>query len=556
MTTYTITSYGDSTNNTQWSYFISGGSGTLSSGDTIELGNDLGSSGTPLTAFVYITIPSGVIFDGKGYKVYINIATFGGLFQLTSTGGTIQNIGIICGSSVAVTRCGLIVRGNASMSGTIINCHTDGNALTTFDNGGIVGYVKSGSGTININNCAYYGNVASYGSGGIVARVDAGTINITDCYFTGNLTSGTRSGGIISHLRNSAIANITRCYATGTVNSTNYGMMLGLQHGTLTSATITNCYATQSRLFSNVTSNYHAIGCVAPSIVNSGTLATNTNNSTTLADIQGQLYEPVGDSSGNWSTNNWTAGSGSDYPILNVFSTGTWENYAIYSDSATLVGGVGIIAGDPHVTTLLGQKYDYNTLGYSRYFDNCSSDNRLVINCEIRKKVIYNRWRSKRYIRRCSIITPKSYIEIKTGFRGEKVSIIKSNIDPSEDITIEENGLTFNDNAMRHCTKCTFDTAENDNALNHEIDNKYHKILQWERNAIIIKIKLDQEYIIDFENVNADNLQPGKIGLNFKNKSQVNSYKGIIVDQKWASSCTLENIECNKDIRMVNNLIK
>ena len=557
MTTYTITSYGTNVDNTEWSYFQTGGTGanTIVSGDTVLLGNDLGSSGTPLTALLRISIPTGATFDGQGYKIYIDKTSFNSCFNLT--GGTVQNLGIDCSSSTSLTTQNAGYIAYVDNYGDVYNCHVNGNLSDR--NGGIFGRI---SGTVNIERCTWNGTIDNVYSGAIVSHGlnVSDIININECYSNGTIND-TQSGGIMGLLFN-GVTTITNCYFTGTITGSTGAGITTKYNNRYPSCTITNCYSTSpsnNRIVYSVqhASNVDILYCVAD-VMSNNTFGTSTGNSTTLTDIQGALGGPAASWNSTYPTNVWEAGSGSDYPMLYQFNTGPWTGYTIYTDNATLTGGYegGNARGDPHITTLFGRTYDYNTLGFSRYFDNCNADNRLVINCEIRKKVIYNRWRSKRYIRRCSIITPKSYIEIKTGFRGEKVRIIKSNIDPSEDITIEENKLTFNNDAMRHCTKCTFDTADNDNALDHEMDNKYHKILQWERNAIRIKIKLDQEYIIDFENVNADNLQPGKIGFNCMNRSNINSYKGLIVDEKWVPYCILENIECEKDLQIDNIMIK
>ena len=560
MTTYTITSYNDGGGlvNTDWTYHVTN---APASGDTVLLGSDIGSSGAPLTALSAITIPTGATFDGQGYKIYINISSFASSFDLT--GGTVQNLGIDCSSTTLASTVGYI--GSANSYGNVYNCHTDGNLSDS--NGGIFGVIN---GTVNIERCTWSGSCEGQFSGGIMATTtnDTITITINECYTNVISMPGTDNwrSGIVGTIYQGTVV-ITNCYSFGDFGTHNTvaGIATIVSIATGRPVTITDCYTTDDNLIysGNATASLATTvtNCIAATIIaaNESTInAGSANNSIDLTDIQGVLGGPATSWNSSPPDSVWVIGSNSDYPMLYQFNTGPWTGYTIYTDNATLTGGYegGNARGDPHITTLFGRTYDYGTLGFSRYFDNCNSDNRLVINCEIRKKVIYNRWRSKRYIRRCSIITPKSYIEIKTGFRGEKVRIIKSNIDPSEDITIEENKLTFNNDAMRHCTKCTFDTADNDNALDHEMDNKYHKILQWERNAIRIKIKLDQEYIIDFENVNADNLQPGKIGFNCMNRSNINSYKGLIVDDKWVPYCILENIECEKDLQIDNIMIK
>jgi len=215
---------------------------------------------------------------------------------------------MVNGTSVLGRNYGWIVRGDSGYSGTVTNCHTDG-TITQNECGGIIGRM-TGAGTVNVNNCTFSGMLNKSAIGGICGIVKGtSTLNITDCYFNGVFTTFASMGGMVGRALDSSIVNITRCYSVPTsgvpVNTTT-GLIIGYATGSET-VTLTNCYAIGDQLCSSVTSNYHVIGCVASSIVASGTLGTDTNNSTNVVDIQGSLY-----SVGSWSTNNWTAGSGSE----------------------------------------------------------------------------------------------------------------------------------------------------------------------------------------------------------------------------------------------------
>ena len=399
MATYTITSYGTNTNDDEWTTYSINGSrnGLPVPGDTIKLGNDLGSPGSPLTGIEQINIPSGVIFDGQGYKIYININRATGAFYMT--GGTIQNVSIMdAGASTLRNHAGYLCV--LQSYGNLYNCHTDcdvnGNC-----GGGLIGTLGVG-GTLVVERCTSSGNVSGFFSGGIVGYIVNTSINMTinECYHTGNITySGPEtSGGICGLIGNFDTVTISNCYSTGTSADSRNGGIASIweSFAMITSITIQNCYSLSASLIAintndNVMSNVIVKYSVASTLSNAGTFHEDSiGNSTTLTDIQGQLYEPTGDSAGNWSTDYWTAGSGSDYPMLGQFALGPWTGYTAYNTSATLsapyTGGGDRVAaesgggGDPHMNPLIGKPYTLpKTEDTFLLIDNKVEHDRLII---------------------------------------------------------------------------------------------------------------------------------------------------------------------------------
>ena len=68
----------------------------------------------------------------------------------------------------------------------------------------------------------------------------------------------------------------------------------------------------------------------------------------------------------------------------------------------TYISGFILGSGKIYITTLNGQHYDFNYLGYLRYFDNCNEHDRLVINVKT-DHGDYERWKDNEYIRKVFI---------------------------------------------------------------------------------------------------------------------------------------------------------
>jgi len=401
MSTYTITSYGTNANNTEWSYFQIGGTGDgiIVSGDTVLLGNDIGSSGTPLTALSSITIPTGATFDGQGYKIYINITSFNSCIKLR--GGTLQNLGLDASSGSTLTEYegGIATQ---SSDGYIYNCHSNID-VTNNNSGGICG-THTTANDLTIERCTWTGSLTGGFSGGIISYVSNNntvTLTINECYT--NVTSAPSGmtlyqAGICGMTYRGTLI-ITNCYSFGNFGTNRYtrsGIVNIHNNDSGLPLTITNCYTTDDSLIysSNAASSLattvtNCIAAIRIAANNSTINAGSTNNSTTLTDIQGALGGPA--TSWNSSpTDVWTAGSGTDYPMLNQFSLGPWTGYTAYNTNATLTGaytgGGGRAAaisgagGDPHMNPLIGKPFTLpKTEDTFLLIDNKVDHDRLII---------------------------------------------------------------------------------------------------------------------------------------------------------------------------------
>lgn len=312
--------------------------------DTIKLGNDIGTKSNPLTTLSRITIPTGVTFDGNSKKIHIAIPDFEGTINLT--GGTIKNLSLISDNDISnnVNTTGYIT--NTGAYGFIYDCYTNANTYGVCT-GCIVGTV---GGDLTISGCVSSGDIIGALSGGIVGYIEyESNLTIDKCYATGNLYGGSGIGGIIGTIVFSTSITINDCYYVGTnadilrnggIANLYWDNSAWTSHSTVVS--INRCYSIGknatiigSETEANV--DYALVNyCVAETIVNTGTLKPgSTGNSTTLSDIEGKLYEPSGDASGNWDSDIWTVGNGTNYPILNRFTTSPWNNYFYYKNIAT-----------------------------------------------------------------------------------------------------------------------------------------------------------------------------------------------------------------------------
>lgn len=384
---YEIQSYGNDTSNDQWTYYSDGGTITLTSGDQVTLTADLGTPLSPLSTLVFMPINSGVVFDGQGHRIYIDISAFKGCFKLK--GGTVRNVGIIAVGGYLNRRSGWIAyrdyEGEAdqtteSVYGTVRSCYSNGvigyDTGNEYECGGIVGSVGSATSgqTLYIQGCTTTGVLETQGSGGIVGEIRGGTVTVEDCFVTGNMESQTwEAGGIVGseYASSGVTVNITRCYYTGTSGETvstnaweRSGGMISLDHAVNNTVNITDCYSTGIHLTSTVTSNWTIIRSCASTLYRSGTPnVSSTGNSTDLNDISGQLLD-------GWSSSDWTPVTAS-YPKLKHFETTSWTGYTSYNSAATLVPG-----GAPEIC-FMGETEIRTVVGWKRLDKVCKND--LVI---------------------------------------------------------------------------------------------------------------------------------------------------------------------------------
>ena len=167
----------------------------------------------------------GGTFDGaqhtiSGIYCYSDTIAEAGIFQLTTSSATVENIGVL--DSYYCLKEGYDVGGIVGYnSGIIRNCYNAGmvNSLYNNDNylGGICGVNEGGT----IIGCYNTGKVSNavWGTraGGICGR---STNKILNCYNTGSVTGGSRVGGICgSNDSFTTSGRIENCYNIGTINS-------------------------------------------------------------------------------------------------------------------------------------------------------------------------------------------------------------------------------------------------------------------------------------------------------------------------------------------------
>ena len=184
-----------------------------------------------------------------------------GLFSETGAGAEIRNVNVnadvissVSGASYGTG--GLIGRGyyptvleNCSVSGSIRNTATDGNAVYT---GGLVGYQAD---KLTMKNCCSSAEVKSdskyYNSavGGLIGKGGNYMVTAENCYATGSVTAeGTYAGGFMGY--GAFSHSYTNCYAAGTVIGKDaYGFMYNSKAA---DCTFTNCFYNSNKSGLNI----------------------------------------------------------------------------------------------------------------------------------------------------------------------------------------------------------------------------------------------------------------------------------------------------------------
>lgn len=172
-----------------------------------------------------------------------------GLFGAIGEGGEVRNLGI---EEAELSSMGYLVGGLAGMnSGTVANCHVQGQITGALVIGGLVGGnegIVTGSYAIGaVSGIAYTGGLVGYNLG-----------TLTSCFATGPVSASGEGEGeweyesVAGGLAGFDEGIVTNCYAAGPVSATGLtytyaGGLLGVSAGM-----VTNCYATGavSALFS------------------------------------------------------------------------------------------------------------------------------------------------------------------------------------------------------------------------------------------------------------------------------------------------------------------
>ncbi len=180
------------------------------------------------TAETFNSIGSGYSFsghfNGQNFTIYNQPKRIFESFKL----GTISNVKLV---NATATGGGCLV--GMQISGTISNCHIQGNITGSTDTGLLAGYVISGT----ISNCSsagkVTGNLSGQRLGGLIGSTD-GNVTISNCHSSASVTvpgSGSQIGGFIGYQNNGTIIN---CYATGAVSgNSGVGGFAGMLSGVI-----------------------------------------------------------------------------------------------------------------------------------------------------------------------------------------------------------------------------------------------------------------------------------------------------------------------------------
>ena len=276
--------------------------------------------------------------------------------------------------------------------------------------------------------------------------------------------------------------------------------------------------------------------------------------------------------------------SNSGYLNIGKYVSGTtWNWTQTFSNVTTSItfGGLGANSqGDPHITTLTGEKYDLVTNGSFRFFDNNVTSDRFYINATA-EYAPYKIWEDKEYIKKIFIKYKNYSCLIDTGFRGGKARVINSFLETKEclecgyssndekrckrhekeydhkmklmfdedqksndelSFTIIEKKQSINKHCQRFCSDCSYRSNDDKRCSRHE-SQFGHRMLSRVRNAIkvIVKTKLNK-YHIEVTNVDENNFEPCKVSFKMDNKLNVDTYRGAIVKVMKDYSMDIKNI--------------
>lgn len=545
----------------------SGGTGTLTQNILIDNAADF-----PLAT------QAGSTLNGGRYTITIDSSVRVPILQSPSGSITVQELeiavqsgsnmttGVLFGditnnnSVITVTNCavtgsftmdsdaagfvGEITSGVTGYDITVTGCYCTGNI--SVNGGGIVGANRAGTdGFIKVDRCYSTGDIAN-GGGGIVGAnfgnsASPGKQYVKRCYSTGNI--GSSAGGITSQGTgaNNGNAEISNCYSTGTIGDDGGGIVGRWADGTIN---INQCYSQHatatgagSRQFIG-SSSEAVVTSIGNEAGNSATWNATLNpggGGTGLVDNQGP--DPLNDI---WDNNGTFGTSGFG---LNYFQSDPWNSSTYTSNSSEPEFATAGGAGDPHITTLTGEKYDLVTDGVFNLFDNMNNNARLVVNADI---VIPDHpiWQDKEYINNVFISYKGNAITINTGFRGKLVRIldIDEDFESDENVKITCKKEKLNDQYKKFCTECRYRTR-NTNLLMRHRRKTGHKLLNGVRNRITVTIQDEYNiYNIDITNVNHDNFDPSSVSLKIHDKALHSLYSGGIVKKCDDYDCDIYHL--------------
>ena len=213
----------------------------------------------------------------------------------------------------------------------------------------------------------------------------------------------------------------------------------------------------------------------------------------------------------------------------------TGSDLQMYLDPS---GGVPISAlGDPHITTLAGEHYEFDYLGPFRLYEATAGDQKLTINALA--KLGPGRWNEKQYLRELYIQHGDKWAHVDMGFRGSPLKILES-----EGLEHEEKSLEFDPEAKRYSFSSQYRTTDWTEPVTEDLPALV-------RNAIDFVIAHTRTGVpaasIHLENVNKYNLQPCRTVVH--PVQDAHDAKGCLVARRYASVAALDDLRDTTPLR-------
>lgn len=209
---------------------------------------------------VYLKMPKGSTFDGKGFTIDLGSTTTKGLFMVYDDSGDakykpdnleeaslVKNVGVLGGS--LNDESGYVIQ-NYSFYFSIDNCYSTGD-INDDGCGGIVGSRAGQTGKCIIKNCFSTGKISGNSSGGIagISPGLSGNCIISNCYAVGDINAGNCGGICGEKAGDIGFCLITNSYYTGNIDDNYFGTggITGKAAGRRTggSCIVRNCYSQQ-----------------------------------------------------------------------------------------------------------------------------------------------------------------------------------------------------------------------------------------------------------------------------------------------------------------------
>ena len=208
------------------------------------------------------------------------------------------------------------------------------------------------------------------------------------------------------------------------------------------------------------------------------------------------------------------------------------SHVAVYNGQAAATA-----SGDPHITTLAGEHYEFDYLGPFRLYEATTGDQKLTINALA--KLGPGRWNEKQYLRELYIQHGDKWAHVDMGFRGSPLKILESG-----GLEHEEKDLEFDPGAKRYSFSSHYRTTDWMEPVTEDLPALV-------RNAIDFVIAHTKTGVpsasIHLENVNKYNLQPCRTIVHpVKDAADA---KGCLVARRYASVAPLDDLRDTTPLR-------